>query len=377
VFIVVCNNTATSKLIYDWISGYEITEGEGGNKTTRVVKGALRLFSNVNDDNRWLPRFRTLLIDSEQLESGEALSNDFRKLAAGEIDEFKRELRLRNDPRDPDELTDADILREVMNTVGRPDRLGADIRCVVSVSMLTEGWDANTVTHIMGVRAFGTQLLCEQVVGRGLRRVSYEVDPNTGFFPVEYADVLGVPFSFAQQGATTAPKPPPRVTRVRAMDDRGEREIRFPNVEGYRVVYPRKPLRPVFTADSRLVLTPDDIPMVTQSEPIIGEPITFDLREDADKLRLKSVIFDVAGLLLRQRFKDENLQPKVPQTACCRFSTPTIRKGPPDMSISPHQSKHSSRPGRTNAISTTLFMIATGKPALPSALNKCPKSSPT
>ncbi len=304
VFIVVCNNTATSKLVYDWISGYEVSEGESDKKQTRLVKGALRLFSNVDEDGRWLPRFRSLLIDSEQLESGEALSDDFRKLAVREIDEFKRELRLRNDPRDPDELTDADILREVMNTVGRPNRLGADIRCVVSVSMLTEGWDANTVTHIMGVRAFGTQLLCEQVVGRGLRRVSYEVDPKTGFFPVEYADVLGVPFSFAQQGTATVPKPPPRVTRVRAMEDRAEREIRFPNVEGYRIIFPRKPLKAAFTAESRLMLTADDIPMVTQSEPIIGEPITFDLREAADKLRLKSVIFDVAGLLLRQRFKD-------------------------------------------------------------------------
>ncbi|MGH7936319.1 MAG: restriction endonuclease, partial [Chthoniobacterales bacterium] len=103
VFIVVCNNTATSKLVYDWISGYEITEGEGDKKQTRTVKGALPLFSNLSDDGRWLPRFRTLLIDSEQLESGEALSDDFRKLAVRELDEFKRELRLRNDPRDPDE----------------------------------------------------------------------------------------------------------------------------------------------------------------------------------------------------------------------------------------------------------------------------------
>jgi type III restriction enzyme len=306
VFIVVCNNTSTSKLVFDWISGYEITEGEGDKKQTRIVKGALRLFSNVDENGRWLPRFRTFLIDSSQLESGDALSDDFRKLASREIEEFKRELRLRGDPRDPDELTDADILREVMNTVGRPGRLGADIRCVVSVSMLTEGWDANTVTHIMGVRAFGTQLLCEQVVGRGLRRVSYEVDPKTGHFPVEYADVLGVPFSFAQQGSSAAPKPPPRVIRVRAMEDRAEREIRFPNVEGYRVIFPRKPLKPVFTTDSHLVLTPDDIPMVTQNEPLIGEGITFDLRQDADKLRLKSVIFDVAGLLLREKFKDED-----------------------------------------------------------------------
>ena len=88
------------------------------------------------------------------------------------------------------------------------------------------------------------------------------------------------------------------------MEDRAAREIRFPNVEGYRVVFPRKPLKPMFTADSRFVLTPDDIPTVTQSEPLIGEAITFDLRQDADKLRLKSVIFDVAGLLLRDRLKD-------------------------------------------------------------------------
>ena len=82
-----------------------------------------------------------------------------------------------------------------MNTVGKPGKLGEHIRCVVSVSMLTEGWDANTVTHILGVRAFGTQLLCEQVVGRGLRRMSYAVNEQERFEP-EYAEVYGVPFSF-------------------------------------------------------------------------------------------------------------------------------------------------------------------------------------
>ena len=90
--------------------------------------------------------------------------------------------------------TEEDILREVLNTVGKPDRLGADIRCVVSVSMLTEGWDANTVTHVLGIRAFGTQLLCEQVVGRALRRASYDPTPD-GMFEPEYAEVLGVPFT--------------------------------------------------------------------------------------------------------------------------------------------------------------------------------------
>ncbi len=304
VFIVVCNNTATSKLVHDWISGYEVTEGEGDAKESRWVPGALRLFSNVDDNGRPIGRRRTLLIDSEQLDSGDALSDDFRKIAAKEIEDFKRDLQRRGDGRDVEKLTDADILREAMNTVGRPGKLGADIRCVVSVSMLTEGWDANTVTHIMGVRAFGTQLLCEQVVGRGLRRVSYEVDPATGHFPVEYCDVLGVPFSFAQQGQNVAPKAPPRVTRVRAMEDRGHWAIRFPNVEGYRIVFPRKPLKAVFTKDSELVLSPDNIPMRTEVEPFIGEGFTLDLREHADKLRLKSVIFDVAGFLLREKFRD-------------------------------------------------------------------------
>lgn len=304
VFIVVCNNTATSKLMSDWISGYEVTEGEGDNMQTRLVPGKLPLFSNVDDRGQWIGRRRTLLIDSEQLDSGDALSDEFRTLAGGELEAFKKELRIRNDPRDIDKLTDADILREVMNTVGRPGKLGADIRCVVSVSMLTEGWDANTVTHIMGVRAFGTQLLCEQVVGRGLRRVSYEADPETGFFPVEYADVLGVPFTFAQQGKNVAPKAPPKVTRVRAVEGREALTIRFPNVEGYRIIFPRKPLRPHFTADSKMMLTPDDIPMVTEVEPLIGEGFTLDLRTQADHLRLKTVTFDVAGLLLRTYFKD-------------------------------------------------------------------------
>jgi type III restriction enzyme len=302
VFIVVANNTATSKLIYDWIAGYDITDENG--KALRTVKGKLPLFSNVDDEGRWRGRRPTLLIDSQQLESGEALSDDFRRIAAAEIDSFKRELMQRGFGADVDKLTDADILREAMNTVGKPDKLGGTVRCVVSVSMLTEGWDANTVTHIMGVRAFGTQLLCEQVVGRGLRRVSYEVDPKSGFFPVEYADVLGVPFTFAQSGADPVIKPPPRVTRVQAMKDRGHLEIRFPNVEGYRVVFPRTPLKTRFTEDSRMVLTPDDIPVRTEVEPFIGEGIVLDLHKDHDRLRLKSVIFDVAGTLLREKFRD-------------------------------------------------------------------------
>src|SRR5205085_5826013 len=116
---------------------------------------------------------------------------EFRSMAADEIERFRRDLVQRTrDAQAGDKITDQDLLREVMNTVGKKDRLGESIRCVVSVSMLTEGWDANTVTHILGVRAFGTQLLCEQVVGRGLRRRVYATN-DEGYFEPEYAEIYG------------------------------------------------------------------------------------------------------------------------------------------------------------------------------------------
>ena len=121
---------------------------------------------------------------------------------------YRREVVERSgDARAADNVTDQDLLREVMNTVGKPGRLGESIRCVVSVAMLTEGWDANTVTHVLGVRAFGTQLLCEQVIGRALRRQSYELNAE-GLFDVEYADVLGIPFDFTAKPVIAKPQPP-------------------------------------------------------------------------------------------------------------------------------------------------------------------------
>ncbi len=174
VFIVVCNNTNVSKMVFDYIAGWEKSMPDG---STVAVPGKLPLFSNVQD-GRFVHRPNTILVDSQQLESGESMADDFKKIAAREIEEFKADYRLRFPDRDTDKLTDEDLLREVLNTVGKPGKLGEEIRCVVSVSMLTEGWDANTVTHILGVRAFGTQLLCEQVIGRGLRRRSYEAESS-------------------------------------------------------------------------------------------------------------------------------------------------------------------------------------------------------
>ena len=234
VFIVVCNNTSVSKLVLDWVAGYA---KEGPDEQPVLVPGKLELFSNIRD-GRWLDRPVTLLIDSEQLESDKPLSPEFKKIAAREIEEFKAEYRARFPGADVEKLTDADILREVMNTVGKPGKLGEHVRCVVSVSMLTEGWDANTVTHILGVRAFGTQLLCEQVVGRALRRRSYAVEDcsvevngeTLSFkgFRTDYAEVYGVPFRFIPTSPKPPPEPPPDPTHVFAVKERGECEITFP-----------------------------------------------------------------------------------------------------------------------------------------------------
>ena len=187
-FIVVCNNTSTSKLVYDFISGFELENEDG---STTLENGRLELFRNFDEYGNRYSIPRTLLIDSQQLESGDKLSDDFRRAAAAQIDWFRRDRVARSGNReDADNITEQELLREVMNTVGKEGRLGGQIRCVVSVSMLTEGWDANTVTHVLGVRAFGTQLLCEQVVGRALRRQSYDLNEDDRF-NVEYADVAG------------------------------------------------------------------------------------------------------------------------------------------------------------------------------------------
>ena len=133
-------------------------------------------------------------------------------------------------------------LREVMNTVGKEGQLGAGIRCVVSVSMLTEGWDANTVTHVLGVRAFGTQLLCEQVIGRALRRQSYDLN-DEGIVQRRICRCVGHPLRFhgASRSSPEAPKPPrPTITGAKPSDRNAMHlEITFPRVEGYRVELPR------------------------------------------------------------------------------------------------------------------------------------------
>jgi type III restriction enzyme len=300
VFIVVCANTAVSKLVYEWISGWERIKEDGERHLEQ--SGHLELFRNYDEHGVRLARPNTLLIDSAQLESGEALDKEFRAMAGPEIEQFKREMRSRGvAEKEIDNLSDADLLREVMNTVGKEGRLGAGIRCVVSVAMLTEGWDTNTVTHIVGVRAFGTQLLCEQVVGRGLRRQSYDLNEEQ-LFDVEYANILGIPFDFTAAPVVAPPKKPKKVTRVHAVKAREALTISFPRVTGYRKDLADEQITAEFTPDSRLVITPDDVgPGKTLLEGIVGEGVEIgpDKRPD---MRESTISFELAKRLLYTRF---------------------------------------------------------------------------
>ena len=309
-FIVVCNNTSTSKLVYDYISGFH-QENEDG--STELENGRLALFRNFDEYGNPLPRPHTLLIDSRQLESGDALDNNFRKMAADEIERYRREIVERTgDQRQAENLSDQDLLREVMNTVGKHGALGGNIRCVVSVSMLTEGWDANTVTHVLGVRAFGTQLLCEQVVGRALRRQSYDLNEENRF-NVEYADVLGIPFDFTANPTPQPPPPPPReIIHVKAIrPERDALEIRFPRVTGYRVELPQERLTVEFNDDCVLELTPDLVgPSITHSKGIIGEAVYLSLIHTGD-LRHSTLLFHLTHRLLYTKWRDPGEQPKL------------------------------------------------------------------
>lgn len=311
VFIVVCQNTAISKLVFEWIAGFERGDAEEGERAA-FHAGHLELFRNYDEHGARLPRPRTLLIDSRQIEAGDALDKGFRDAAGPEIVQFKRDQATREGAGAArGEVSDAELLREVMNTVGRPGRLGEQIRCVVSVSMLTEGWDTNTVTHILGVRAFGTQLLCEQVVGRGLRRQSYDLNPRTGLFDVEYADIMGIPFDFANaRKVDTNPAPPKPVTRVHAIKERGELEIAFPRVSGYRRDLPSEKLEAVFTADSRLEITQADIgPTSVVMEGIVGAGVTI-TPQILERLRPSEISFNLAKHLLYTSFRDDDGFPK-------------------------------------------------------------------
>jgi type III restriction enzyme len=299
VFIVVCNNTTVSKEVFKHIAGYEYENGDG---QRIVVPGMFEELSNYERDTLAARRKPpTLLIDSDALENSGQIDDDFKKIFAPEIEQFKRDYRAVHPERSVDALDETDLLREVVNTVGKPGRLGAHVRCVVSVAMLTEGWDANTVTHIMGLRAFGSQLLCEQVAGRALRRRQYFIDEKTGRFPPEYAHIVGIPFRYFKAGETEIGKRVDYQTLL-ALPDRAELEIRFPNVVGYRVEVPPGPLRADFSVvpdyEINLARNPAETTMGTAfsgetSEMRVNDPLA---------MREQEVIYWIAARVMRHHF---------------------------------------------------------------------------
>jgi type III restriction enzyme len=201
VMIIVCENTDLSKALYEYISG------ETDNEDGTISRGHSPFPEFRNTDTQ----HHTFRIDSKLLAKAEAEGEATKDEAAA-------------------------ALRELIGTVGRRGKPGEQVRCVVSVSMLTEGWDASNVTHVFGLRPFRSQLLCEQVVGRGLRRMSYTPDPETGLLPAEYVDVYGIPFSLVPYKGNPKDEvdtPDPVYHHIYAVPEKSAFEIRVPVVEGY------------------------------------------------------------------------------------------------------------------------------------------------
>lgn len=241
---------------------------------------------------------RILHIDSKVLKEAEAQEETMPEVDAPESgdnsDEAPSERKLTK-------AEQAERLRRMVDTVGRIGEPGEKIQNVISVGMLSEGWDAKTVTHIMGLRAFTSQLLCEQVVGRGLRRTSYELDPDTGMFAPEYVNIFGVPFTFLpHEGGDDGPPPPPTPkTPVQPDPAKARFEITWPNIVRIEHV-----LHPLLTVDwhrmSPLELDAAQTAQVAELAPILeGKPdVTkisrIELERLAREFRTQRIIFETA-----------------------------------------------------------------------------------
>ncbi len=305
VFIIVCNNTNVSSEVFKYVAGYELNYVD---EKKQIVNGVFELFDNFERNvtaPKLLKKPPTLLIDSDALENSEQISVEFKNVFKLEISEFKREYRIVHPEKSVDNITDAEILREVVNTVGKPGKLGAHIRCIVSVSMLTEGWDANTVTHIMGLRAFGSPLLCEQVVGRALRRVNYYTDNKSKKFPPEYAHVIGVPFSMFKGGSTLPPNPPQEVKIIKAIPERKEQyEITFPNVVGYRIENQNNIIKADFSKINDFELDATVFPTKTEMGNAIANNDYMISLEQVREKREQELIYHITKQLISLHFKD-------------------------------------------------------------------------
>lgn len=254
---------------------------------------------------------RTLRVDSKVLEKaelGEAASADkdydarLRSIVqAARIAPANKERWLASNTKKEE------VLRELVDTVGKPGQLGQDLHNVVSVAMLSEGWDAKTVTHIMGLRAFTSQLLCEQVIGRGLRRVAYDIDPKTGLYAPEFVNVFGVPLSVAMPpGGDGPPPPPPKPSvQIKAVPERQVHEIKWPNILRVdQVVRPQLVVQwsqlPPLTIDPAKVALHADIAPALGGAADWSQITTIDLEKMPEEFRQQRLVFKAAQKAFEQ-----------------------------------------------------------------------------
>ncbi|WP_407400396.1 BPTD_3080 family restriction endonuclease [Anaerovibrio sp.] len=206
----------------------------------------------------------------------------------------------------------AAYLRQMIDTTGQVGEPGEQLRNIISVGMLSEGWDAKTVTHIMGLRAFSSQLLCEQVVGRGLRRTSYDVDEETGLFKAEYVNIFGIPFSYlphegGDDGGKEKPEKPK--TRIEALRDKKEYEISWPNIVRINREF-RQKLSVDMSKIPQLRIDASEVRLAAQLAPVVdgktdlSKCIDIDLEKLDDVLRLQSIIFKEAAEVYEQMAKE-------------------------------------------------------------------------
>ena len=273
--IIVCDNTDIAEVFYRNISGeqrVEVVEAVAEADSTDVED---EIDAEVEAPSKRKAKTKTRTVYGQGRVFPEYFANREGFTPTIRIDS---KLLAQAESGDPNATRNdaAEQLRQIVATVGVKGEPGEQVRCVVSVAMLNEGWDAHNVTHVLGLRAFGSQLLCEQVVGRGLRRMDYTVDPQTGMLTEEYVDIYGVPFSLipfkGRETKASAPVDRPK-NHVRALDERAAYEIRFPVVEGYAFALRRN----VITADigkmEPLRLEPEYEPTAVFVKPRVGYEI--------------------------------------------------------------------------------------------------------
>ena len=245
-------------------------------------------------------------VDSELATDTGLLQIDSKALGKAESLDEQMELTI-DKQKGPTKDQQAELLRRKVSSVGEPGEPGEQVCNVISVGMLSEGWDAKNVTHIMGLRAFSSQLLCEQVVGRGLRRISYDIGEDQRFDP-EYVNIFGVPFTFLPHEAGTNGPPPPEKpsTRIAPLREKKGHAIQWPNV--LRVDYTYKPrlaldwdaLEPL-ELDPYVYITSADYEAMLDGKFHSAVKDGVDLVEEARETRLQTSIFAIAKKLYEQR----------------------------------------------------------------------------